>query len=31
MHIRAAGQPCVVEDQWVKAGRAYFTDSYGKT
>ncbi|MBQ8507570.1 MAG: class II aldolase/adducin family protein [Clostridia bacterium] len=31
MHIRAAGEPCLLEDKWVKAGRAYFTDAYGKT
>lgn len=31
MHLRAAGQYNVIEDQWVKAGRVYFTDAYGKT
>lgn len=30
-HLRAAGQYNVIEDEWVKAGRIYFTDAYGKT
>ncbi len=31
LHLRAAGEMNVIEDQWVKAGRIYFTDAYGKT
>ena len=31
LHIREAGGINVIEDRWVKAGRIYFTDAYGRT
>lgn len=32
LHLKAAGgEVNVIEDEWVKAGRLYFTDAYGKT
>ena len=31
LHLRGAGEMNVLEDRWVKAGRTYFTDAYGKT
>ncbi len=31
LHLRAAGGVNVIEDEWVKAGRLYFTDAYGRT
>ena len=31
LHLREAGGINVIEDRWVKAGRIYFTDAYGKT
>lgn len=31
LSIREGGGEQVIEDRWVKAGRIYFTDAYGKT
>ncbi|MBR2572575.1 MAG: class II aldolase/adducin family protein [Clostridia bacterium] len=31
LHLRGAGPINVLEEQWVRAGRTYFTDAYGKT
>ena len=31
LHLRGCGAINVLEDRWVKAGRTYFTDAYGKT